>query len=37
VTTNKAHDKIEMILSRDEDGDVNSQYLMRVKNGDAFK
>ena len=31
VTTNKAHDKIEMVVSRDEDGDVNSQYLKRVK------
>ena len=31
VTTNKAHDKIEMILSRDEDGNVSSQYLKRVK------
>ena len=25
------HDKIEMVVSRDEDGDVNSQYLKRVK------
>ena len=31
VTTNKAHDKIEMVVSRDEDGDVNSRYLKRVK------
>ena len=31
VTSNKAHDKIEMILSRDEDGNVQSQYLKRVK------
>ena len=37
VTTNKAHDKIEMVVSRDQDGDVNSQYLKRVKDSDAFK
>lgn len=35
VTTNKAHDKIEMVLSRDEDGDVKSRYLKRVKDGDS--
>ena len=31
VTTNKAHDKIEMVVSRDKDGSVKSQYLKRVK------
>ena len=31
VTTNKAHDKIEMVVSRDDDGSVESQYLKRVK------
>ena len=31
VTTNKARDKIEMIESRDKDGNVNSRYLKRVK------
>jgi hypothetical protein len=36
VTTNKAHDKIEMILSRDKNGDVNSQYLKRVKDSDMI-
>ena len=36
VTTNKAHDKIEMVLSRDKDGDVNSQYLKRVKDSDMI-
>ncbi len=35
VTTNKAHDKIEMVVSRDEDGSVNSRYLKRVKDSDA--
>ena len=31
VTTNKAHDKIEMVKSRDKDGSVKIQYLKRVK------
>ena len=31
VTTNQARDKIEMIESRDKDGNVNSRYLKRVK------
>ena len=31
VTTNKAHDKIEIVVSRDKNGDVNSHYLKRVK------
>lgn len=31
VTTNKAHDKIEMVVSRDKDGNVESQYLKRMK------
>ena len=31
VTTNKAHDKIEMVVSQDDNGDVESQYLKRVK------
>ena len=35
VTTNKAHDKIEMVVSRDEDGSVESRYLKRVKDSDA--
>lgn len=35
VTTNKAHDKIEMVVSRDEDGSVKSRYLKRVKDSDA--
>ena len=30
VTTNKAHDKIEMVVSRDADG-VNTRYLKRIK------
>ena len=30
-TTNKAHDKIEIVVSRDKNGDVNSHYLKRVK------
>ena len=36
VTTNKAHDKIEMVVSRDKDGDVNSRYLKRVKDADMI-
>ena len=36
VTTNKAHDKIEIVVSRDDDGSVNSHYLKRVKDRDAF-
>ena len=35
VTTNKAHDKIEMVVSQDSDGNVESQYLKRVKDSDA--
>ena len=31
VTTNKAHDKIEIVVSQDDDGSVKSQYLKRVK------
>ena len=31
VTANQAHDKIEMIESRDKDGSVKSRYLKRVK------
>ncbi|MBQ2208978.1 MAG: hypothetical protein II404_03325 [Prevotella sp.] len=31
VTTNQARDKIEMIESRDKDGNVKSRYLKRVK------
>ena len=31
VTTNKGHDKIEIVVSQDDDGSVNSQYLKRVK------
>ena len=37
VTTNKAHDKIEMVVSRNDDGSVKSRYLKRVKDGDAAK
>lgn len=36
VTTNKAHDKIEMVTSSDEDG-VRTLYLKRIKDSDAFK
>ena len=31
VTTNKANDKIEMVVSRSSDGSVESHYLKRVK------
>jgi hypothetical protein len=31
VTTNKGHDKIEIVVSQDDDGSVKSQYLKRVK------
>jgi hypothetical protein len=31
VTTNKAHDKIEMVVRQDKDGSVKSRYLKRVK------
>ena len=36
VTTNKAHDKIEMIMSSSEDG-VRTIYLKRIKDSDIFK
>ena len=36
VTTNRAHDKIEMIMSSSEDG-VRTFYLKRIKDGDVFK
>lgn len=36
VTTNKAHDKIEMVMSRDNDGSVKSRYLKRVKDSDLL-
>ena len=36
VTTNKAHDKIEIVVSRDDDGSVNSHYLKRVKDRDEL-
>jgi hypothetical protein len=37
VTINKAQDKIEMVMSRNNDGSVKSRYLRRVKDSDAFK
>ena len=36
VTTNKAHDKIEMVTSSGEDG-VRTIYLKRIKDSDIFK
>ena len=35
VTTNKANDKIEMVVSRSE-AVIKTQYLKRIKDGDAF-
>ena len=37
VTTNKANDKIEMVVSRDDDGNVKSHYIKRLKDSDVFK
>jgi len=38
VTTNKANDKIEMVVSRDNDGNVKkSRYLKRLKDSNVFK
>ena len=31
VTTNKANDKIEMVVSQDDDGNVKSHYIKRIK------
>ena len=37
VTTNKANDKIEMVVSRDDDGNVKSHYIKRLKDSNVFK
>ena len=37
VTTNKANDKIEMVVSQDDDGNVKSHYIKRLKDSDVFK